>query len=352
MGTEWVVTTAAERYALNDQRQGELTFTVTNPTNVTDRAVFDVVPGEGADAAWFQVDEPQRTVRGTASVAYTVKAAVPTQAKPGDIPLQARVYSADTAPEESSVLSSRVVVTIPPLPQPKKPLVPWWIWLVIGVLVLALIVTLTLVFTLGGGEPGPAPSPTLTPIPSSTATASPGTQVAMPNLAGMNGDQINSTLSQNGLLGTLDFKEDPGQAGLVEQGVKPGALISRGSTVSVILHVAISAPTQLSPQQGYAVPISAIPPLVWKQPEPYVRHWRVLIYMQTCYFTPGQGPCNNLLTIDTTVTVPTYQPTLHFNVPPGSPGVFNNGIFYWQVIPEDDFGTGGPGTPLWGNIAR
>ena len=40
MATNWVVTTAAERITLDDQRKGETTFTVTNPGPAFDRAVF------------------------------------------------------------------------------------------------------------------------------------------------------------------------------------------------------------------------------------------------------------------------------------------------------------------------
>jgi len=69
VSTEWVVTTSSERVALNEQRQGELTFTVTNPTGRADRAVFDVVPGDGADPAWFTVDE-----HGDGRVALGVRA--------------------------------------------------------------------------------------------------------------------------------------------------------------------------------------------------------------------------------------------------------------------------------------
>jgi hypothetical protein len=49
MNTNWVITTAADRIVLDDQRAGELTFTVSNPTPYPDRTVFEVVPDEGAD---------------------------------------------------------------------------------------------------------------------------------------------------------------------------------------------------------------------------------------------------------------------------------------------------------------
>jgi len=77
MPTNWVVTTAAERIALNEAKQGETTFTVTNPGTRADRVVFEPVPGQGADPSWFTVDEPQRRVQPAASVSFLVKAQVP-----------------------------------------------------------------------------------------------------------------------------------------------------------------------------------------------------------------------------------------------------------------------------------
>jgi hypothetical protein len=83
MSTEWVVTTASDRITLDDAKQGETTFTVTNSGRRTDRSVFEVVPGDGAAAAWFAVAEPQRQVRPAASVSYLMKVAVPAGTGPG-----------------------------------------------------------------------------------------------------------------------------------------------------------------------------------------------------------------------------------------------------------------------------
>src|SRR5262245_38013157 len=151
MSTEWVVTTAAERIALDGEKRGETTFTVTNPSRRADRAVFEVVPGDGADRNWFSVEDPQRLVRGNASVAYLMKVAIGTSAPPGNYAVQARVYSADSAPEESSVLSGRVMLEVKPEPKPEKKKLPWW-WLVVAALVaIVLVVVGVLVFS-GGPE--------------------------------------------------------------------------------------------------------------------------------------------------------------------------------------------------------
>jgi hypothetical protein len=43
MATEWSITTAAERFTLDAQNRGEITFTVTNPSARPDRAVVEPV---------------------------------------------------------------------------------------------------------------------------------------------------------------------------------------------------------------------------------------------------------------------------------------------------------------------
>lgn len=137
MPTPWVVTAGTDTVPLDASRGGEVTFTVTNPGTVQDRAVLDVVPGEGAERSWFTVAEPQRLLPAGNSVSYLVKIAVPPLGPPGSYTVQARVYSADTAPEESSTLSNRVAFTVAGAPAPKRR--PWWLFAVVGALVLVVL---------------------------------------------------------------------------------------------------------------------------------------------------------------------------------------------------------------------
>lgn len=118
MKSTWVVTTAAPQISLDAQRAGELTFTVTNASRVPARAVFEIAAADGTDPAWFSVAEPQRLVQPGASVSVLVKVKVAADAAAGTYTVQGRVYSADEAPEEHSVLSGRVAVEIKPAPQP------------------------------------------------------------------------------------------------------------------------------------------------------------------------------------------------------------------------------------------
>lgn len=143
MATAWVVTAAAERVALTPVGTGEVTFTLTNPGPVQDRAVFEVVPGDGADRAWFTVEEPQRLVPPGGSVSYLVKASVPAGTTAGSYSVQGRAYSADTAPEESSALSGRVAFEVAGSKPP--PARPWWLLAVVAMVMVVAAVAAWLV---------------------------------------------------------------------------------------------------------------------------------------------------------------------------------------------------------------
>src|SRR5262245_55984752 len=123
MTTDWAVTTAAERIKLDSERKNSTLFTVSNPGRAADRVVFDVLPGEGAAEDWFQVEQPQRLVKGGDSVSYIVRTTVPAGVADGTYSYQALVYSADVPPEENSRLSGRITFDLVNPKPPKKP--PW-----------------------------------------------------------------------------------------------------------------------------------------------------------------------------------------------------------------------------------
>jgi hypothetical protein len=149
MISELIITAAAERVTLDGQNRAETTFTVTNSGPEPNRVVFETVPGDGADGAWFSVDEPQRLVDANASVPYLVRIAVPAGTTAGSYTLQGRVYPADTAPEEESRLSNRVAFDVAPSAKPAR---PWWPYAVAaGLVVVVLAVVGWLVFR-GDGE--------------------------------------------------------------------------------------------------------------------------------------------------------------------------------------------------------
>lgn len=148
MTMELTITAATERVKLDGQNRAEVAFTVTNSGSEPNQVVFETVPGDGADGAWFSVDEPQRRMDAGASVSYLVRIAVPAGTAAGSYTLQGRAYPAETAPEEASRLSTRVAFDVAPSAKPAK---RWWPYAVAaGLVVVALAVVGWLV--LGGDD--------------------------------------------------------------------------------------------------------------------------------------------------------------------------------------------------------
>ena len=149
--------------SLDGARSGSGSFTVSNVTGRPVRARVLVVPGAGADAAWFQVvgeSERQLPVAGTATVDVTVKVAE-------KAPAGAFSFAVGAALEEApdQVVSGPNVTF--QVAEPKKRKFPWWI----------VIVAAAALLLLGGGGLAiwfftrPTPSPTPSPSPSPTLSA-------------------------------------------------------------------------------------------------------------------------------------------------------------------------------------
>lgn len=373
MSTKWVVTTPGDRIELDQAQQGQITFTVTNPSDRTDRAVFDIVPQEGADPTWFSVDEPQRRVPAGGSVSYVVKTAVPRQATPGTYSVQGRAYSADSAPEEDSVLSARIAVEVKPeaAPAPRKRF-PWWVVVVAALVVVVLVVVLVLVFS-GGGKPDTAPSATPPP---------PRELVTMPDLTNQSGQQAKTNVAAFGLtVGTVRYVLSGSPNHVLYQSVAGGAKVPRGSKVDLVVSTALAKPVLTAPANGATVPVAAVsvpvtavpttpvvtasglpaaaqpspapsasaavPPGVftWTDSDPFVKHWLVDVQQQMCVQQPLAAGCaTGMVTIRALVDRPSYTPIL----PPGTPiGVAgsiltNSNVFVVTIQAIDDFGHPGP----------
>lgn len=370
MPTKWVVTTPSDHIELDQARQGQITFTVTNPTDRSDRVVFDVVPQEGAESSWFSVDEPQRRVPAAGSVSYVVKTAIPQQARPGSYSLQGRAYSADSAPEEDSVLSGRLAVEVKPQPAPPpRKKFPWWIVVVAALVVIVLIVVLVLVLG-GGGKPNTAPS-----------APPPGGLVTMPDLTNQTGQQANTNVVAFGLtVGTVRYVLDPRPNRVVYQSVAGGAKVPRGTKVDLVVATALAKPVVTAPANGGVVklatvslPVTAVPttPVVpasgspapspapsasaavppgvvtWTDSDPFVKQWLVYVQQQICVTTAfplTANACSTpLVTSETVVSRPSFAPLLPPAMPWVGPG-FNlrsTNVFAVVVMPIDDFGHAG-----------
>jgi hypothetical protein len=138
---------------------------VSNVTGRPVRARVLVLPGAGADAAWFQVvGEPERTlpVAGSATVDVALKVSEKAPAGAASFALGAAL---EEAPDR--VVSSPTVAF--QVPEGRKPPFPWWIVIVAVVALLVLAGGGILIYFLTRGDTGAetvtTPSATPTPTP-------------------------------------------------------------------------------------------------------------------------------------------------------------------------------------------
>jgi len=340
MSTQWVVTGSAERITLTNERHAEATFTVSNKGRLADRAVFDIVPGDGADRSWFTVEDPQRLVPATGSVAYLVSVDPPAEAPAGSYSLQGRVYSADSAPEEDSVLSGRTVfdlgLSTAPAPKPK----PWWLIAVAALVVLVIGTVTWLVLASGGDEPPPSDTIGATPPPTSAAP------VRMPNLVSLTMEQATAELNNAGLaVGTVKHQQNPAQNGKVlQQGTAPTTMVDSGSKVDLVVAVSLSAPTFTHPSSGGSYSGSTVT-VSWNQTETWVAKWKINTTKRSCYFYIGHEnrDCQWDAQASADVTAKTYQSSFNLDFQPAlNIGRFNTGPVQAIVAAYDDFGNLGP----------
>jgi hypothetical protein len=355
MSTKWVVTAAAERIVMNEERKGETTFTVTNPSEVVDRVVFDVVPDEGAGESWFSVEEPQRVVRPGASVSYLLKVAVPKDTPPGSYTMQGRVYSADSAPEESSVLSPRVVLEVPPEPEPAARRLPWWVLAAAAAALLLIVVVVVVIVATGGDEPEPVATPTPTPTPVFVA---PG-EVRMPDLIGMSERDALRTLAEAGLTARpIIYLHDPERPDSVITQVPPAdTSVPETTVVDLEVAIALEPPTITGPAVTPVLPAAnpgdpaAALTLEWSVGLAPVREWRVELFQEVCSLRwdalarQYKSDCQFLDTPSVTeeVEMPSLTPVLTVQSDITPVGVrYHSGWVRWRVSSMDDFDNAGP----------
>lgn len=361
--TKWVVTAAAERIALDEQRRGETTFTVTNSGAGADRVVFDVFAGEGADPSWFTVDDPQRLVRAGASVSFLVKLAVPAEAPAGTHDVQARVYSVDSAPEESSVLSPRVVLEVPAEPAPASRRSPWLLVAAAGLVLVILVgIGVVLVFS---GEDGtePAAGPAAGPVrlagtasPTAAAEPSPPAELLMPDLLGMSEQEALAALIELGLTPRpIQYRHDPDEADqVVAQSLPADLPVSTNALVDLEVAVALTAPEITAPEGVYIG--GEYPTLEWDPGDSPARKWRVIWRRERCLLTHTSDQARSTgcffpgAEAERVVEATSYTPTAadmgfwYPATPAANSRWYHTGWIRWQVAALDDHGSPGPFT--------
>ncbi|HKT01088.1 MAG TPA: PASTA domain-containing protein [Rugosimonospora sp.] len=357
MATKWVVTAPTDRIGLDGARHGETTFTVTNPTDRQDIVVLDIVAGDGADPGWFTVDEPQRRVPPKGSVSYLVTVAVPGTVPAGTFSVQTRAYSADSTPEEDSVLSGRLAVEVAPAAVPVKRRRPWWVLAVAGLVVVTVVVVLAVVLGTGG----------------STSTPPTGL-VGVPNVGGQSEEQARTNLAASGLrAGTVRHKSQTPANSVLYQSILGGQMVARGTAVDLVVSAALAAPAQVAPADQAQLKLAQLAPpstplpatptvpgasaapqapglFQWTEPDSFIHRWQVTLVLTECVVPSMQ--CHQVPAGITQVDHPSFTPIITTTTQTQAnsfvpvfgeyrnPGVLHD--FQWQVAPVDDFGTVGP----------
>jgi hypothetical protein len=166
MTTEWAVVPLSEQVTLNAENAGEVKVAVTNPGEVADTAVFEVIPGEGAQRSWI-VDvrpERQKLINGGETVEFIVRLQVPDDIASGRSDMKALVYSANFPPEEGARFSSRITFA---WEQKQKPTRKIWPLIAGAVAMVVAVAGVGTWLALSGGES--KPEPTASPSASSAS---------------------------------------------------------------------------------------------------------------------------------------------------------------------------------------
>ena len=342
MSTKFVVTTATERVTLDNTRNAEITFTVTNQAQRSARALFDIRTGTGVETTWFAIDDPQRLIRPAASVPYMVRIAVPPQVAPGSYDFEARVCPADAAPEENFVLSRRVLIEVPAPPAQAKRRWPWWLIAIAAALLAVVIGVITWLVWPSAETPQALP-----PSPTPSTSAAPVEYAAVPRVIGFPLPDAVTSLQKAGFtLGTTHYRFDVGSAGLVtRQGLPAGTEAVKGSRVDLEIHSPASKANILSPKTGSNVIPNSMPLVTWAQAQAGVTRWLVIVQPERCTKTAvGTETCSGGATppgqIVTTREHRSPLPVMTY-VDTAKAGWRHNGFITIWVYPLDDVGNPG-----------
>ena len=311
-------TTAADRFDLDAERSAQTTFTVTNPSGTADRVVFEPVAGPGAEPGWITVDASLLLVVAAGFVLLLVRTTEPEGTKPGSYEARGRAYSADSAPEETSVLSGRVVFDVAAPPAPRKRTIPWWEYAAAAVLLVVVSVTVTLVATLGRGAG----------------------QATAPQLAGLSRTDAVAALQKAGLtVGTVRHKFDQSNIEQVlDQSVRADSSVPDGTAVDLVVGATLSPPVPVTKEGAR---LAQGEPLRWRQPEAWVTRWQADASISLCV----NGVCYAAPVLRATVDGPEYLVPVRvpYTVAELKVTVYTYGE--WSVAAVDDFGTVGPAVP-------
>jgi hypothetical protein len=343
---DWAVMTATEQITVDDKRQAQVTFTVTNLQREAASVTATVVADDVA-ASWFRLERPVRHVEPGESTQYEVKAAVPEDAPPAEYSFQLLAYSSEMAPEERPTYSSRVLLRVPAKPVRPRRLTLILLLVGIGLAVVALVTTLVVVLVslTEAGEPSTTPSAAeLVRVPSVVGE----TEVEF----------IKEKLARVGLVADIRYVHSTSDYGAKSQLPAPLDQAPPGSVVTVDYYVAFTPPTvsitvDLPPtllpappseSPGVAVGVE----VSWQQQESYIQSWHVVFASAIC---EAHTPKIAMPSDTVTVNVARVRVVRHFT-PWSSEGQSQRLVHscsdvpeYVYVIPLDDLDLPGPSSP-------
>lgn len=153
MANEYAITAATDRVALDANRHGQTTFTVSNRASRSLPSRARVVTQLPEASGWFTVHEPERTLAPAETQQFSVSVSVPDTAAAGDYAFRLDVVGVEN-PDEQYAQGQSIVVTVPP-PVVEARRIPWWIYVVAGVALLLVVGAVVFLLLRDGGDDEP-----------------------------------------------------------------------------------------------------------------------------------------------------------------------------------------------------
>jgi hypothetical protein len=161
MSSPFAITAATNIVLLDNNRQGQTSYTVSNTTNHALRGRAHIVAQQATAGSWLTLlGESERGFASSGSQQYVVQITVPPAAAAGDYTFRLDVV--DLANPDDNFSEGPSVKFVVPAPVPVKRPFPWWIIaVIIGILILVGAGTYGIV-QLTHKNPAVIPTPTVT----------------------------------------------------------------------------------------------------------------------------------------------------------------------------------------------
>lgn len=165
MSSLFAITTATNTVPLDNNQQGQTSFTVSNTTAQTIHSRVHIIAQPEAAASWLTLQgEAERDIAASGSQQYTIHIAVPTNSPAGDYTL--RLNAADQANPDDNFSEGPTVKFTVAVPTSAKKAFPWWMVVVAMAALVVIAGTSFGIYKITYKAPTPTPTPVLpTPTP-------------------------------------------------------------------------------------------------------------------------------------------------------------------------------------------